>query len=284
MQEFIVEVTTENAQQVLIEESNSRPVVIDFWADWCEPCKNLMPVLEKLANEYQGQFLLAKVNADDQQMIASQFGVRSLPTVMVMKDGQPIDGFAGAQTEPQVREMLEKHLPKPWDLQLGQAKALIMQGNIKEALPILQSAYKDSQQQANIAFALVTGLIASKRYDEAKEILDQVKMADQGPEYEQLRAQLELAQQAKKTPELEALEADHKAKPDDQEVAYQLAVQYSQNEYQKEALALLLDIVKKDLNFKDGEAKKTYRDILAVMGNGDPVAVEYQRKLYTLLY
>lgn len=88
---------------ISIDESFNRPVVVDFWADWCGPCKNLMPVLEKLANEYAGAFLLAKVNADDQQMISSQFGVRSLPTVMIMQNGQPIDGFNGALPEVQVR-------------------------------------------------------------------------------------------------------------------------------------------------------------------------------------
>ena len=104
----IVEIDESNAQQLLIDESMTRPVVVDFWADWCGPCKQLMPILEKLADEYQGAFLLAKVNADEQQMLAQQLGVRSLPTVMVIKEGQPIDGFSGAQPESAVREMLEK--------------------------------------------------------------------------------------------------------------------------------------------------------------------------------
>ena len=93
----IVEIDESNAQQLLIEESMTRPVVVDFWADWCGPCKQLMPILERLADEYQGAFLLAKVNADEQQMLAQQLGVRSLPTVMVLKEGQPIDGFSGAR-------------------------------------------------------------------------------------------------------------------------------------------------------------------------------------------
>jgi len=123
----IVEISQENAQALLIDESFKRPVLIDFWADWCAPCKSLMPILETLANEYAGAFLLAKVNADEQQAITSQFGVRSLPTVMLVKDGQPVDGFTGAQPEPQVRELLEKYLPKPWDLQLQSANELISQ-------------------------------------------------------------------------------------------------------------------------------------------------------------
>ena len=120
----IVEINEANAKQWLVDESFKRPVLIDFWADWCGPCKSLMPILEKLAGEFRGQFLLAKVNADEQQMIAAQFGVRSLPTVMIMQDGQPVDGFAGAQTEVEVRELLEKYLPKPWDDLLEKGRAL----------------------------------------------------------------------------------------------------------------------------------------------------------------
>jgi len=104
--EHIVNIDETNAAALLIEESHNRPVVVDFWADWCEPCKVLMPMLEKIAEEYNGAFLLAKVNADEQGMIAQQFGVRSLPTVMVIQNGQPVDGFAGAQPENAVREML----------------------------------------------------------------------------------------------------------------------------------------------------------------------------------
>ena len=133
----IVDIDETNAQQLLIEESHNRPIVVDFWADWCEPCKQLMPLLEKLADEYAGAFLLAKVNADEQQMLASQLGVRSLPTVMVIKDGQPVDGFAGAQPETAVREMLEKHLPSPWNAKIAEATELLDSGDTAAALALL---------------------------------------------------------------------------------------------------------------------------------------------------
>ena len=120
----IVDIDEGNAQQWLIEESQQRPVVVDFWADWCAPCKQLMPLLEKLANEYAGAFLLAKVNADEQQMLASQLGVRNLPTVMVIKDGQPVDGFSGAQPESVIRELLEKYLPSPWNAKITEANLI----------------------------------------------------------------------------------------------------------------------------------------------------------------
>ena len=124
----VVDIDESNAQTLLIEESLNRPVVVDFWADWCGPCKQLMPILEKLAAEYQGAFLLAKVNADEQQMLAQQLGVRSLPTVMVIKDGQPVDGFSGAQPESAVREMLDKHVPSPQADALAEAEQLMAEG------------------------------------------------------------------------------------------------------------------------------------------------------------
>jgi len=280
----IIDVTEENAQQVLIEESKQRPVLIDFWADWCAPCKNLMPVLEKLATEYAGQFLLAKVNADELQPLAGQFGVRSLPTVMLMKDGQPIDGFSGAQPEAEVRKLLEKHLPKAWDIQLQQAQELIAGEQFTEAMPLLKQAYDDSGKQADIALAYAGLLLNSKRLDEAEAILKEIKLVDQDAVFEQLMAQLELAREAGKAPEIEALEKQVKESPEDLALQFQLAVQYSQHEFHKDALELLFPLLQKDLAYSEGEGRKIFMDILSVLGKGDPLAAEYQRKLYTLLY
>lgn len=280
----IQDVTEQNAKELLIDESFNRPVLIDFWADWCEPCKNLMPVLEKLANEYAGQFLLAKVNADEQQMIAAQFGVRSLPTVMVMKDGQPVDGFAGVQPEQQVRELLDKYLPKSYDLQLQQAQGLIASASFAEALPILQQAYADSGKRSDIAMTLAIVYIEQKRLADAEQVLEGVKLVDRDSAYEKVMAELELAKEAKNSPEIDAIKKQLQASPEDRELQFQLAVQYSQNDFFEEALDILFGLLSRDLNFKEGEAKKAFTDILAVLGKGDSLAVKYQRKLYTLLY
>lgn len=282
--ESVVDITEENAQQYLIDESRSRPVLVDFWADWCGPCKSLMPVLEKLAKEYAGQFLLARVNADEQQMITGQFGVRSLPTVVLMKDGQPVDGFSGAQPEQEVRKLLEKYLPSANDLLLQEANKLIQAEDYAAALSLLSKAYKDSNAEAQIALSYAGVLIHLKRLDDAAAVLGKIKMVDQGAIYNQLMAQLELAQKAGKTPELTELEDKVKQDPENKNLQFQLAVQYSQHEYHKDALALLFPILQENLNFADGEGKKIFMDILSVLGKGDPVAVEYQRKLYTLLY
>jgi len=282
--ESIVNIDESNAAALLIEESHRRPVVVDFWADWCGPCKSLMPVLEKLANEYAGAFLLAKVNADEQPMISQQFGVRSLPTVMVMQGGQPVDGFVGAQSEAQVRELLEKYLPKPWDGLLEEGQALMAAGDFSSALSPLRQAFEDSGQRHDITLAYAHALLECNRLDDAEAVLGTVRMADQDPAWEQLVAQLKLKREAAVTPEMAALEERLEAEPGNHDVRHQLAVQYTNAGYFREALEHLITILRQDLNHADGATKKALIDTIASLGKSDPLAAEYQRKLYSLLY
>lgn len=282
--ENIVDIDETNAQAMLIEESQRRLVMVDFWADWCAPCKSLMPLLEKITNDYDGQLLLARINADEQQGISSQFGVQSLPTVILMKDGQPIDGFTGAQPESEIRQLLDKHLPKPWDLLLQQGLAFMADNNFTEAVTVLRQAHEQSSQRGDIGVTLSRAYLELNRMPEAEEILSTVKLVDQDSDYEQVKAQLELKQQAAKSPELSALEQQFEQDPNNLELAYQLAIQYSQDNHPREALELLYSILQKDSQFQDGAAKKSLLDMLASLGKGDPLAVEFQRKIYTLLY
>ena len=284
MSNFIVNIDESNAAQLLIDESHKRPVVVDFWADWCEPCKTLMPLLEKIATEYDGAFLLAKVNADEQQGIAQQFGVRSLPTVMVIQGGQPVDGFAGAQPENQVRQMLEKYLPKPWDGLLQLAQEAMADGDFAGALSPLRRAWEDSDHRLDITLTYAHALIESLRLDEAETVLATVRLVDQDATYEQLRAQLEIKREAAKSPEIDALLQRLAADPDDLDVRHQLAVQYTNTGQFKEALDSLIGILQVDLAHGDGATKKLLLDTIASLGKGDPLVVEYQRKLYSLLY
>ena len=280
----IVDINEANAQQQLIDESFNRPVVVDFWAGWCEPCKQLMPILEKLANEYAGAFLLAKVNADEQQMLAGQLGVRSLPTVMVIKEGQPVDGFAGAQPESAVREMLEKHLPSPWNAKIAEATELLDAGDTAGALALLRGAWEDSNKLKDIALAYAGALIEANRLDDAEAVLKEVRLVDQDALHEQLLAQIELKREAGKSPEVEALEAELAADADNHEVRVRLAVQLTTQDHHKDALEHLLVVLRADRDWNNGEAKRMYLDTLATIGKGDPLSAEYQRKLFSVLY
>jgi putative thioredoxin len=280
----VVDIDQNNAQQYLIDESFNRPVVVDFWADWCAPCKQLMPLLEKLADEYAGAFLLAKINADEQQGISQQLGVRSLPTVMVFKDGQPVDGFAGAQPETAVREMLQKHLPAPWDAKIAEATELLDQGDTSGALALLRAAWEESNKLLEITLAYAGALVEANRLDEAEEVLNEVRLVDREAVHEQLMAQIELKRQAGKSPEIEALESELASDESNHSVRAKLAVQLTTGAHYRDALEHLLVVLRADRDWNNGEAKRLYLDTIASIGKGDPLAAEYQRKLFSILY
>ena len=280
----VVDIDQNNAQQYLIDESFNRPVVVDFWADWCAPCKQLMPLLQKLADEYAGAFLLAKINADEQQGISQQLGVRSLPTVMVFKDGQPVDGFAGAQPETAVREMLQKHLPSPWDAKIAEATELLDQGDTSGALALLRSAWEESNKLLEITLAYAGALVEGNRLDEAEEVLNEVRLVDRGALHEQLMAQIELKREAGKSPEVEALESKLASDESNHLVRVKLAVQLTTGAHYRDALEHLLVVLRADRDWNNGEAKRLYLDTIASIGKGDPLAAEYQRKLFSILY
>jgi len=280
----VVDIDQNNAQQYLIDESFNRPVVVDFWADWCAPCKQLMPLLEQLADEYAGAFLLAKINADEQQGISQQLGVRSLPTVMVFKDGQPVDGFAGAQPETAVREMLQKHLPSPWDAKIAEATELLDQGDTSGALALLRSAWEESNKLLEITLAYAGALVEGNRLDEAEEVLNEVRLVDRDALHEQLMAQIELKREAGKSPEIEALESELASDESNHSVRVKLAVQLTTVAHYRDALDHLLVVLRVDRDWNNGEAKRLYLDTIASIGKGDPLAAEYQRKLFSILY
>jgi putative thioredoxin len=280
----VIDIDQENAQQYLIDESFNRLVVVDFWADWCAPCKQLMPLLEKLADEYAGAFLLAKINADEQQGISQQLGVRSLPTVMVFKDGQPVDGFAGAQPEAAVRELLQKHLPSPWDAKIAEATELLDQGNTADAVGLLRAAWEESNKLLDVTLAYAGALVEASRLDEAEQVLNEVRLVDREAVHEQLMAQIELKREAGKSPEIEALERELGLDESNHGIRVKLAVQLSAASHFRDALEHLLVVLRSDRDWNNGEAKRMYLDTIATIGKGDPLAAEYQRKLFSILY
>ena len=148
---YIFDVTTASFEQLVLENSFHKPVLVDFWAEWCAPCKALMPLLAKITEEYQGELLLAKVNCDIEQEVVARFGIRSLPTVVLFKDGQPVDGFAGAQPESAIRAMLEPHVQAPASPQgnlLESAEAAFAEGRFAEAEAQLQQLLSEDNENA----------------------------------------------------------------------------------------------------------------------------------------
>lgn len=278
----IVNVTLENFQQVLLEGSKEKLVVIDFWADWCEPCKQLMPVLDKLAMEFSEQIILAKINCDEQQELAGQFGVRNLPTVALMKDGQPVDGFAGVQPESQIRDLIQKHLPKPQEEWFAQGVALADQQQWPQAYPLLKQAFEVEAENPTYLLMLANCAIELGKLTEAEDLLATVTMVNQDGAYQQVLAKLDLAKQASESPEIKALQNLLEKEPDSNDVKLKLAIALNQANRADEALELIFDILKQDLAFAD--AKKVFLDIIANLPDGDELASKYRRKLYALLY
>jgi putative thioredoxin len=278
----IINIDLDNFQSVILEASQHKLVMVDFWADWCEPCKNLMPVLEKLATERAGDLILAKVNCDEQQQIAMQFGVRSLPTVILVKDGQPVDGFAGVQSETEIRALLDQHLPSAADGLLEQARAALAQSDVQQAFSLAKQALELEPGRSDIKFVMVECYIELKRVSEAKELMETIGLVDQDATYQSLRGRIELAEQAAESPEIKALQQAMAQAPDDMELKVKLAVQLQQNGRAEEALSLLLEVLRQDLNF--GDARKIMLDSLNALPEGDALASQYRRKLYSLLY
>ncbi|VTP64729.1 thioredoxin 2 [Leclercia adecarboxylata] len=187
----IVNITEANLHQTL-EQSMTKPVLFYFWSERSQHCLELTPVLEKLAAQYNGQFILAKLDCDAEQMIASQFGLRAIPTVYLFQNGQPVDGFQGPQPEEAIRALLDKVLPREDELKAQQAAALMAEGKHDEALPLLKEAWQLSGQNSETGLLLAETLIILKRSEDAEVVLKTIPLQDQDTRYQGLVAQIEL--------------------------------------------------------------------------------------------
>ena len=171
----MIDVTVENFEAEVLQASTQIPVLVDFWAPWCGPCKSLGPVLEKLEADYGGRFKLVKINSDDEQQISQAFGIRSIPTCVLIKDGKPADGFMGALPEGKVREFLDKHLPSADELiaeeDLSEAEQLLAQGDTSSALAKLQEALAVNPANDEVRFDYVKLLIAMGELETAQAAL-----------------------------------------------------------------------------------------------------------------
>jgi len=280
---LIIDINEANLQQTL-EQSVQMPVLFYFWSERSQHCLELTPVLERLAQEYAGQFILAKLDCDKEQMVASQFGLRSIPTVYLFQNGQPVDGFQGPQPEEAIRALLQKVLPREEELKAQQAMQLMQEGKPIEALPLLKDAWQLSHQASEIGFLLAEVLITLNRSDEAETVLAAVPLQDQDTRYQSLISQIDLLKQAADTPEIQLLQDQLASEPANAELAAKLALQLHQVGRNEEALDLLFSFLKSDLSAGEGQVRKMFQEILAALGTGDALAARYRRQLYSLLY
>ena len=277
----IVDVSLSNAREVL-DASMQKLVLFQFWSARSEGCKQLSPVLERIVQQYPQQLLLARVDCDKEQDLAMQFGVQSLPTVMFIKQGRPVDGFAGVETEQAILTKLAAYLPKPEDELLAKAEPLLAAQDYAAAYPLLKDALALAPERTYIKLWLADTAIGLGQLTQAEAMLAEIKLAQQDALYKSVLAKLQLAKEAADTPEIQALEAALRNEPANNELKEKLAVQYQAVQRSEEALALLFTVLQQDLNF--GGSKKLFLDILAALPKGDSVASQYRRKLYSLLY
>lgn len=284
---FNFDVTAANFEQLVLENSFHKPVLVDFWAEWCAPCKALMPLLAKITEEYQGELLLAKVNCDIEQEVVARFGVRSLPTVVLFKDGQPVDGFAGAQPESAIRTMLEPHVQQPAtpeaDL-LESAQALFAEGRIGEAENLLKQLLTEDNENGAALILYARCLAERGELGEAETVLGAVKGDAHKQALAAARAQLTFLRQANDLPEVADLKRRLAQNAEDDEAAYQLAIQHLARQQYETALDALLRLFVRNRSYADGLPHKTLLQVFDLLGNDHPLVTTYRRKLYQAIY
>jgi len=286
--DYLINLTKDNIQHV-VDTSMQKMVVLAFWTQQQPESVQMLQTLELLANAQSGRFILAKVDCETELEIANYFQIQNLPTTLILDKGRPIDGFAGVQSQEQISDLLDKHLPPMWIQAFEDIKQQLAQGQLSsEALTNiaeqLKTIYADAQQAAEVALvmtdvALQLGLLA-----EAKVLLARIGLADQDSYYHNLVAKLALAEDAADTPEIRQLQQNVAEHPDDLDAVIILAKALNAAHRNEEALELLFTILQKDLNAAEGKVKQVFMEILTAIGQGNMIANQYRRKLYTLLY
>jgi len=267
-----MDVTASTFEHAVIEASAAAPVLVDFWAPWCAPCRSLGPVLEKLEREYAGRFRLAKVNLDENPELAADFGVRSIPDVIAFRDGKAVAHFLGAQPESQVRAFIDRLLPSPSEL----ARRKGGEANLRSALEL------DSGNDA-ARLDLAELLVGENRSDEAERLLDEVQAdAALDSRREALRAAARFARPGAESEK--TLEERLAAAPEDLEARFALAERRAAARRYREAMEDLLAIVRKDKNWRDGEARRQLLNLFTLAAAEPQLVSEYRRKLATALY
>jgi putative thioredoxin len=287
--DVVKETTTQGFMKDVIEESKRQPVLVDFWAPWCGPCKQLTPVLEKAVRAAKGKVKLTKMNIDEHPAIPGQMGIQSIPAVIAFVNGQPADGFMGALPESQVVAFLErltkgKIAPDDQDV-LKAADAALAEGDAASAAQLYAQLLQEDAQNVQALAGLTRCYVETGALEQAKQTLAMVPEAKQNEApVAAARAALEVAEQAKSLGPLGDLEQKVAADPLDHQARFDLAIALNAKGKREEAAQHLLEIIKRDRKWNDDGARKQLVQFFEAWGFSDPAAVEGRKRLSSILF
>ncbi|HEY9058775.1 MAG TPA: thioredoxin [Aurantimonas sp.] len=293
--DLVKDTTTANFSADVIQESRRQPVLVDFWAPWCGPCKQLTPIIERAVKAAGGKVKLVKMNIDDHPAIAGQLGVQSIPAVFAFVDGQPVDGFMGALPESEVKAFIDR-LPKgrnggaddPVAQALEQARQLLADGDAGGAAQLFGAVLQHEPGHAAATAGLAECYLAAGDAARAKALVDGYAAEDSGkpedPALAAIRTKLKLAEEISQLGDPVALQARIEGNPDDHQARYDLALIAQAKGDRATAAGHLLEIIGRDRTFKDDAARKKLLEFFEAWGPTDPATKEARRKLSSLLF
>lgn len=278
------EVTEADFAQVVLDNSDRVPVLVDFWAPWCQPCQMLAPILSKLADAYQGSFILAKVNTDQQQRLAMEYGIRSLPTVKVFRNRSPVDEFMGVQPEGNIRALIDRYAARASDAVREEAARLLDSGRGAEALQRLEDAAQADPDNERVIIDLVSMLEADGRLDEAETRLRQLPInVQESEDISRLKARLALRKQVGESASAEDLERRLQRDPSDSEARFFLGVKQLFGAHPEQGLEHLVQLVERDRRYGDDAARKALLAAFEIL-NDKALTDAYRQRMSRALY
>ena len=281
---YIINVTQASFRQEVVERSHQVPVLVDFWASWCQPCQILLPVLTALAEEYAGGFILAKVDTEAEQALAAEHGIRSIPTLKLFRNGQVVEEVMGAQPEAVFRKMIEQHRDRPSNAALDQAQALWDAGKQDEALTAVNQAWLDDRDNHRLAVTLALWLLELQRIEEAQSVVDALPADAAGVDLAGLKAKLRFGADTQGLGSVAELQSAVEADPSDVQARYDLAMARVAAGEEDAGLKHLLEIMGADPAWNEGAARKAMLDVLALLGPDDPRVGTYRRAMFAALH
>ncbi len=282
---YIHHVTAQDFNALVVENSFKQPVLVDFWAEWCQPCQALIPVLTKLAEEYNGAFILAKVNSDEQGELAAHAGVKSLPTVKLFVNGQIVDEFMGALPESEVRKFLDKYIQTESDAIMSEAVQAYHEGRKQDALDMMNKALAEDPQNAKLKINIAKMVANDGDYESASALIDTLSDEDKDQaEVREMMAQIKLAVKLKDAGDPAEIEQRLNDNPEDLDAMLQMSNYLTAAGQFEEAIKILLDIMTKDRNFNDDAGRKGLLEVFDILGSDNPLVKTYRRRMFTLLH